>query len=55
VNCIGEDNLLIGSDYGHNDPFEQRNLLPTLRALESVPTRVIDKMVRDNPCEFYGL
>ena len=55
VNCIGEDNLLIGSDYGHNDPFEQRNLLPTLRALESVPTRVIDKMVRDNPCEFYGI
>ena len=32
ADCIGEDNLLIGSDYGHNDPFEQRNFLPTLRS-----------------------
>jgi predicted TIM-barrel fold metal-dependent hydrolase len=55
VNCIGEDNLLIGSDYGHNDPFEQRNLMPTLRSLENVPSRVIDKMVGANPCEFYGV
>jgi predicted TIM-barrel fold metal-dependent hydrolase len=55
VNCIGEDNLVIGSDYGHNDPFEQRNLLPTLRSLENVPSRIIDKMVADNPCALYGL
>jgi hypothetical protein len=23
--------------------------------ISTVPTRVIDKMVRDNPCEFYGI
>lgn len=55
VDCIGEDNLLIGSDYGHNDPFEQRNLLPTLKSLTNIPQRVVDKMVGDNPCEFYGV
>ena len=55
VDCIGEDNLVIGSDYGHNDPFEQRNLLPTLKSLTSIPSRVVDKMVRDNPCGLYGL
>ena len=55
VDCIGEDNLVIGSDYGHNDPFEQRNLLPTLKSLTSIPSRVVDKMVRDNPCALYGL
>jgi len=55
VKCIGEDNLVIGSDYGHNDPFEQRNLLPTLKSLTSIPSRVVDKMVRDNPCALYGL
>ena len=41
VDCIGEDNLVIGSDYGHNDPFEQRNLLPTLKSLTSIPKRVV--------------
>jgi len=55
VDCIGEDNLVIGSDYGHNDPFEQRNLLPTLKSLTSIPERIVDKMVRDNPCALYGL
>jgi hypothetical protein len=55
VDCIGEDNLVIGSDYGHNDPFEQRNLLPTLNSLTSIPKRVVDKMVRDNPCALYGI
>jgi uncharacterized protein len=53
--CIGEDNLLIGSDYGHNDPFEQRNFLPTLRSQTSLPNRVVEKMVRDHPGTFYGL
>lgn len=53
--CIGEDNLLIGSDYGHNDPFEQRDFLPVLRSKENVPSRVAEKMVRDNPCAFYGI
>jgi hypothetical protein len=47
--------LLIGSDYGHNDPFEQRNFLPVLRSQEHVPSRVVEKMVRDNPCAFYGI
>ena len=55
ADCIGEDNLLIGSDYGHNDPFEQRNFLPTLRSQNGIPSRVVEKMVRDNPCTFYGL
>ncbi|HEX9273751.1 MAG TPA: amidohydrolase family protein [Candidatus Binatia bacterium] len=53
--CIGEDNLLSGSDYGHNDPFEQRNFLPTLRSQNAIPSRVVEKMVRNNPCTFYGL
>jgi predicted TIM-barrel fold metal-dependent hydrolase len=55
VDCIGEDHLLMGSDYGHNDPFEQRNFLPVLRGQKSVSSRVAEKMVRDNPCAFYGL
>ena len=55
ADCIGEDNLLIGSDYGHNDPFEQRNFLPTLRSQNGIPSRVVEKMVRDNPCTFYGI
>ncbi|HEX9879937.1 MAG TPA: amidohydrolase family protein [Candidatus Binatia bacterium] len=55
VKYIGEDNLLIGSDYGHNDPFEQRELLADLRSQEQLPSRLADKMICDNPCRFYGL
>lgn len=55
VQYIGEDNLLIGSDYGHNDPFEQRELLAALRSQENIPGHLVDKMVCDNPRRFYGL
>lgn len=52
---IGEDNLLIGSDYGHNDPAEEKRLMETLRARTDVPDRLIDKIISDNPRRFYGL
>ncbi len=52
---IGEDHLLIGSDYGHNDPSEELGFVGTLRAREDVPPRLIDKILSDNPARFYGL
>jgi predicted TIM-barrel fold metal-dependent hydrolase len=52
---IGEDHLMIGSDYGHNDPSEERELVATLRAREDVPEALIEKILRDNPARFYAL
>jgi predicted TIM-barrel fold metal-dependent hydrolase len=55
ADCIGEDNLLIGSDYGHNDPSEEPELVKVMQAREDVPPRVIEKIFDDNPRRFYGL
>src|SRR5206468_1931540 len=34
----GEDHLLIGSDYGHQDPSEERQLVAAMRAREDIPS-----------------
>jgi uncharacterized protein len=52
---IGEDHLVIGSDYGHNDPSEERELVNTLRAREDLSGRLIDKILCENPARLYGL
>ena len=43
---IGEDNLLIGSDYGHNDPAEEKALVRTMR----LPRRFIAGLVEKILC-----
>jgi uncharacterized protein len=51
----GEDQLLIGSDYGHQDPSEERQLVATLRAREDIPRALTDKILFDNGRQFYPL
>jgi predicted TIM-barrel fold metal-dependent hydrolase len=51
----GEDHLLIGSDYGHQDPSEERQLVAAMRAREDIPRALTDKMFFDNPKLFYPL
>ncbi len=52
---IGEDNMIIGSDYGHNDPSEDRELVKTMNSREDIPSFITDKILSDNPQRFYGL
>jgi len=52
---IGEDNLLIGSDYGHNDPAEEKALVQTMGSREDLPTGMVEKIMCENPKRFYGL
>jgi predicted TIM-barrel fold metal-dependent hydrolase len=52
---IGADNLLIGSDYGHNDPAEEKALVQTMRSREDLAPTVVEKILCDNPKRFYGL
>lgn len=51
----GEDNLVIGSDYGHNDTSSEILALRTLRKKGEVEPRIIDKILYDNAKALYGL
>ncbi len=47
--------MIIGSDYGHNDPSEERELVKTMKSREDIPSFITDKILSDNPQRFYGL
>ena len=51
----GEDHLLIGSDYGHNDPAEQAQLVNAISVREDISPELRQKILCDNPRAFYGL
>ena len=51
----GEDHLIIGSDYGHQDPSEERQLVAAIRARDDVPQSIANKMFFDNPKLLYPL
>ena len=51
----GEDNLVIGTDYGHNDTSSQIEALRMLRSDGSVPAEIVDKILGDNARALYGL
>jgi predicted TIM-barrel fold metal-dependent hydrolase len=53
--CIGEEHIVIGSDYGHNDPSAEEKLIDSLRVREDVPEALAQKILCDNPRRLYGL
>jgi predicted TIM-barrel fold metal-dependent hydrolase len=52
---VGDDNLVIGTDYGHNDTASEINALRKLKADEKIPATSIDKILGDNSQALYGL
>src|SRR4029434_11102633 len=50
----GEDNVVIGSDYGHKDTSAEIEALRTLKRKGDVDPRVIDKILYDNAKALYG-
>ena len=52
---IGEDNMLVGSDYGHEDQSRETGVVAMMRSREDIPTKAIEKILDDNPRRFYGL
>jgi predicted TIM-barrel fold metal-dependent hydrolase len=58
LSYVGEDNLIIGSDYTHRDPsmeLEFRQLLQERAERGEIPQSAIRKILYDNPKAFYGL
>jgi predicted TIM-barrel fold metal-dependent hydrolase len=51
----GEDNLIIGSDYGHADNATEMEALKHFQNRTDIPKHVIKKIVDDNPRALYGL
>ena len=53
-----EDNLMVGTDYGHNDTSSQlyaHDVIEEMGKREEIPAVVARKIVDDNPRRFYGL
>jgi predicted TIM-barrel fold metal-dependent hydrolase len=51
----GEDNIVIGSDYGHNDTSSEIEALRLLKKNGEVEPKIIDKILYDNARALYGL
>jgi predicted TIM-barrel fold metal-dependent hydrolase len=51
----GEDNLMIGTDYGHHDPSSELNAIKLLRSDKRVSAVAIRKILEFNPRNFYRL
>ncbi|MGH7793625.1 MAG: amidohydrolase family protein [Candidatus Binatia bacterium] len=58
LQCVGEDNLMVGSDYTHRDPsmeLEFRRELQARADKGDIPHSAVQKILYDNPRAFYGL
>ena len=51
----GEDHLLIGSDYPHSDPSREDQFVNVLNARDDLSPQLRQKIMSDNPREFYSL
>jgi uncharacterized protein len=53
--CMGENTLMIGTDYGHADSSTELDALTTLKENGGITPQMHKKIVEDNPRAFYGL
>jgi predicted TIM-barrel fold metal-dependent hydrolase len=51
----GEDHLVIGTDYGHNDTSSEILALRKLKEDGTVPPRIVNKILDDNARALYAL
>jgi predicted TIM-barrel fold metal-dependent hydrolase len=55
ISYVGEENLIIGTDYGHGDTSSELNAISRFRALKGLGEEVKRKILSDNPRRFYGI
>jgi predicted TIM-barrel fold metal-dependent hydrolase len=51
----GEDNLVIGTDYGHTDASSEVDAIEVFRANDLVAASIKKKILDDNPRRLYAL
>jgi predicted TIM-barrel fold metal-dependent hydrolase len=55
LHWTGGANLLIGTDFGHDDPAGEIDALLTLKKTARVDPEIVDNIMDANPRAFYGL
>jgi len=55
VKSIGEDSLVVASDYPHSDPSHEDNVVEAIMRREDLPMRVKEKILSSNPQTLYRL
>jgi predicted TIM-barrel fold metal-dependent hydrolase len=55
IKYAGEDNIVIGSDYGHNDTSSEIEALRAVKRNGEVEPKVIDKILYNNAKALYAL
>lgn len=55
VNGVGEDVLLIGTDFGHTDASSEYDALIKLRTMSGITETARRKMLSDNPAKLFAL
>jgi predicted TIM-barrel fold metal-dependent hydrolase len=55
IKYAGEENLVIGTDYGHNDQSTEIEALRNLKSHGSITPRQYEKITYENPKELFAL
>jgi hypothetical protein len=58
IQCVGDDNLMVGSDYTHQDAAQELEFISALSGrvgAGEINASTMRKMTQDNPSRFYGL
>lgn len=52
---IGEDNIIMGSDYGHQDQSRDNGMVGVMERRGDLDAGVVRKILSDNPARYYGM
>lgn len=55
ISYAGEDNLVIGTDYGHGDTSSELNAISRFKAMGDLSPKVKHKILSENPKRFYSI
>lgn len=55
IDNIGDDNLIVGTDYGHNDVAVEIEIIQRMGADGSLPESSARKILESNPATLYAI
>ena len=55
LQCAGDDNIIIGTDYGHFDPSSEIDAISVFKGMDGISDTAMTKILLDNPKALYGL
>jgi predicted TIM-barrel fold metal-dependent hydrolase len=55
ISKVGDDNLVIGTDYGHHDQATEIDAMRLMRDEGKLPEQTVNKILDANARAFYGL